>query len=273
MRLSRFGRLCAAITAITAIVGCSSEDITNSRLPSLAGVRYINALADTGVVDIRMVDQVEWSATANGLNFRQGIEHQPTEAKARHIRVFSFFSRDIGVVQQVLVDATITFAANSKTTLLLTGSARAGTARFVVIDDAPPALAAGQIAVRAVNASTGAIDAYVVTAPTDPIVGSPPTAANVAVNTASPYIARTTGNVALTVTDPGSTTANASVAGPVGAGAPNPNDPPGTYSPSAGVNNGGSAFSVYYFPRGVAGSLQTSTTPAIIWFVDRVPTS
>lgn len=267
MRLSRFGLLCAAITAI---VGCSSEDITNSALPPLAGVRYINALADTGLVDIRMVDQVEWSATANALNFRQGIEHQPTEAKARHIRVFSFASTNVGVVQQVLEDTTITFAANTKATLLLTGSARSGTVRFVVIDDAPADPGAGQIAVRAVNASTGAIDAYVVTAPADPITGTP-TAANVAVNTASPYLVRALGNVALRVTDPGSTTANASAAGPLGS--TNPTGPAGSFFPSAGVNNAGSAFSVYYFPRGVAGSLQTSTTPAIIWFVDRVPPS
>jgi hypothetical protein len=267
MRLSRFGLLCAALTGI---LGCKGEDITNSALPQLAGVRYINALADTGAVDIRMVDQVQWSATANALNFRQGIEHQPTEAKARHIRVFSFASRNIGVVQQVLLDTTLTFAANSKTTLLLTGSARASTVRFVVIDDAPPTLGANQIAVRAVNASTGAIDAYVVTLPGDPIAG-PPTAANVPVNSASAYLTRATGNVALRVTDPGVTTANASAAGPPGS--PNPIGTPGTYFPSAGVNNGGSAFSVYYFPRGVAGSLQTSTTPGIVWFVDQVPTS
>jgi hypothetical protein len=267
MRLSRFGLICAALTAI---VGCSSEDITNTALPQLAGVRFINALADTGLVDIRMIDQVEWSAVANGINFRQGTEHQPTEAKARHIRVFSFASRDAGVVQQVLVDTTITFAANTKATLLLTGSARGGTARFVVIDDAPPAPAAGQIAVRTVNASTGAIDAYVVTAPTDPIAGSP-SAPNVAVNAASPYLTRPTGDVALRVTDPGSTTANASAAGPPGS--PNPIGPSGSYFPSAGVNNAGSAFSVYYFPRGVAGSLQTATTPGIVWFVDLVPTA
>jgi hypothetical protein len=267
MRLSRFGLLCAAITAVA---GCSSEDITNTALPPLAGVRYINALADTGLVDIRMVDQVDWSATANALDFRRAIEHQPTEAKARHIKVFSFASRDVSVVQQVLVDTVITFAANSKQTLLLTGSARAGTAHFVVIDDAPPTLAANEIAVRTVNASTGAIDAYVVTAPADPIAGSP-TASNVPVYGASPYVTRPVGNVALRVTDPGSTTANASAAGPNGSA--NPIGAPGTYLPSAGVNNGGSAFSVYYFPRGVAGSVQPSTTPAIIWFVDRVPTS
>jgi hypothetical protein len=267
MRLSRFGFLCAAITAI---VGCSSEDITNAALPPLAGVRYINALADTSAVDIRMVDQVEWSATANGLNFRQGIEHQPTEAKARHIRVFSFASRNVGVVQQVLVDTTITFTENTKTTLLLTGSSRTNTAHFVVIDDGSPTPGAGQIAVRAVNASTGAIDAYVVTDTTVAISGSP-TAANVTVNAVSPYVVRAVGPVALRVTDPGSTTANASGVGPVGS--PNPIGAPGTYFPSAGVDNAGSAFSVYYFPRGVAGSLQTAITPGIIWFVDRVPTA
>lgn len=267
MRLSRFGFLCVAITAI---VGCSSEDITNADLPPLAGVRVINALADTGTIDVRMVDQVEWSAYANGLNFRQGTEHFPTEAKARHIRVFSFASRDAGVVQQVLEDTTITFAANTNVTLLLTGSARAGTVRFVVVDDTPPPLAAGQIAVRTVNASTGAIDAYVVALPGDPIAGAP-TAANVGANSTSNYSVRPTGNAALHVTNAGSPTATASAAGP--AGSTNPIGSPGTYFPSAGVNNSGSAFSAYYFPRGVAGSLQTSTTPAIVWFVDRVPTS
>lgn len=267
MRLPRYGIICAAIVAIA---GCSSTDLTNSALPGLAGVRYINALADTGSVDLRMVDQIEWSANATPLNFRQGIEHQPTEAKARHIKVFSFASRDISVVQQVLVDTTITFAANSKYTLLLTGSARAKTAKFIVINDDPPALSAGQIAVRTVNASTGAIDAYVVTTAADPIPGSP-TAANVGANSTSPYLVRATGAVALRVTDRGVTTVNASAAGPVGS--PNPIGTTGTYFPSAGVDNAGSAFSVYYFPRGVAGSLQTSTTPAIIWFVDKVPTS
>jgi hypothetical protein len=264
MTLSRFGLLCATITAI---VGCSSTDLTNTALPALAGVRYINALADTGTVDIRMVDQVEWSATANALDFRKGIEHQPTEAKARHIRVFSFASRSISVVQQVLVDTTITFTENTKTTLLLTGSARAGTAHFVVIDDAPPATDTTQIVVRAVNASTGAIDAYVVTNAGDPIAGSP-TAANVAVNAASPYITRPKGVVALKVTDAGSTTANASAQGPP-ASAP----PIGTpFNPSAGIDTGTSAFSVYYFPRGVVGSAQNAlNTPGIIWFVDRVP--
>jgi hypothetical protein len=264
MRLIRFGILC---TGLAALVACSGEDVSAPDLPALGGVRFINALADTGAVDIRMVDQVEWSAFANALNFRQGTEHMPTEAKARHIRVFSFANRDVNTVQQVIHDTTIVVSANTNVTLLLTGSARARTAKFVVISDTPPTLAAGQIAVRAVNASTGAVNAYVVDTTTDAVTGVSPAASNLGVNSTSSYVTRAAGRVALTVTDPGSTTANAAVNGPAA-----PADPAGTgYNKAAGVRNAGSVFSVYYFPRGVAGSLQTATTPGIVWFVDQRP--
>lgn len=272
MRLTRFGILAIALAAIA---GCSGEDVSAPPLPALAGVRYINAVSDTGRIDVKMVDQVEWSAyTVSPLNFREGMEHMPTEAgKARHIRAFSYASTNVAVVQQIIADTTLTFTANARYTVLLTGSARAKTVKFVVISDDAPALTAGAtgtIAVRTVNASTGAINGYVVTNSTDAISGTP-AASNLGVNSASAYVTRTAGNVALRVTDPGSTTANASVQGPVGTA--NPIGNAGTFLPSAGVNNGGSAFSVYYFPRGTAGSLQTSTTPTIVWFVDRVPTA
>jgi hypothetical protein len=266
MRASRFLILC---TSLAALAACDDSDVSSPSRPALAGVRYINALADTTSVDIRMVDQIEWSATANNLAFTAGTEHWPTEAKARHIRVFAFLSSNptIENVTKLLLDTTITFTANSKVTLLLTGSARARTVRFVTINDDPPAAAAGQIAVRAVNASTGVVDAYFVAAPTDPISGAP-SAGGLGAEAASAYVTRSAGNVALRVTDRGSTTANASVAGPT-----SPVGATGTL-PAAGVNTAGSAFSVYYFPRGVAGSPQNAiTTPSIVWFVDRVPTT
>jgi len=266
MRASRFLLLSLSLAALAA---CDNADVSEPTRPPLAGVRFINALADTTSVDIRMVDQVEWSAVANNLAFRAGTEHQPTEAKARHIRAFAFLSSNptIDNVSKQLLDTTITLTANSQVTLLLTGSARAKTVQLIVVPDDAPTVAAGQIAVRAVNASTGAVDAYFVAAPTDPIAGSP-SAANVGANSASTYVTRATGNVAMRVTDRGSTTANASVAGPTA-----PVGPTGSLS-AAGVNSGGSAFSVYYFPRGVAGSPQNATsTPGIVWFVDRVPTS
>lgn len=265
MRLSRLVMLCIGVAAFTA---CSSDEVTDSVFPPLAGVRFINALSDTGAVDIRFIDQIEFSAVANALAFRAGTEHQPTEAKARRLRVFPT-STNPAITSAFMVDTTLTFTENSRVTLLLTGSARSKTVRFVVLTDDVPSLSAGQIAVRVVNTATGAVDGYVVTAATDPIPGAP-AAANVLPLTTSSYLTRATGAVAVRVTDRGSVTVNASAAGPV--------SPPAIVgaNPGAGVNTSGSALSAFYFPRcvvGIASTVCTPTTPGIVWFVDRVPTA
>ena len=259
MRLTRFAMLCLGLGLAAA---CSDDDISAPTLPPLAGVRFINAVADTGAVDIRMIDQVEYTPTASALNFRQGTEHQPTEAKARHLRVFPT-STNINVTPNFLLDTTITISANTRVTLMLTGSARAKTLKFVTVTDDTSAPAAGSIAVRLVNASNAPVNGYLV----DSIatgIADPATAANVAPLAASAYVNRAVGKAAVRVTDVGSATVNASTQGPTAsviAGA----------NAAAGVNSAGTKFSAYYFPRGVAGSPQTSTTPAIVWFVDRNP--
>jgi len=162
------------------------------------------------------------------------------------------------------VDTTITFAANSRYTLLLVRETPTHV-HFVVIDDNVPAPPAGQISIRTVNASTGAIDSYIVTAPTDAIA-PPATAANIAALAASGYTNRAAGTTAVRVTPAGSTTAAASGAGPT-------NTTPAGENPAAAVNSAGTAFSVYYFPRSVAGTSapQALTTPGVVWFVDRNP--
>jgi hypothetical protein len=270
MRLSRLAGLGLAMTTLLA---CSEADVTEPDRPALAGVRLINALSDTNAVDIRMVDQLEWSAFANNLAFRAGTQHQPTEAgKARQIRVFAFIpptNPNNPTVTTQIADTSITFTADSKVTLLLTGSARAGTVRFVMITDDNATVSGNQIAVRAVNAATGAIDGYFLASATDAIAGTPG-AANVATLAASGYAVRDTGNVALRVTAAGSATALASTAGPRA-----PALPAGTGAyPAAGVQSPGTVFSVYYFPAGTAGSPQGAlTTPVVVWFVDRVPTT
>jgi hypothetical protein len=262
----RFRHIAITAFGLAALAGCKS-DITSSARPPLAGVRFINGLSDTNSVDIRMVDQVEWSAVANNIAFRAGTEHQPVEAKSRRIRVFAFVSANptIDNVSKVLLDTSVAFTANSKVTLLLTGSARARTVRFMMLDDAVAAPATGQIALRVVNTSTGAVDAYYTPTDSTPIVGLQPSVANVAPLGVSPYTTRAVGDVAARFTDAGGVVPTASRAGP-----PAPVGAPGT-APAAGVNSSGSAFSVYYFPRGVAGSPQTAATPGVTWFVDRVP--
>lgn len=260
MRLTRLVMLAAGLAALTA---CDDE-ITNPSVPPTGQVRFINAVADTLAVDIRAIDQVEFSPVVSDLRFRGGTNHQPIEAKSRQFRVFAT-SRNIAVTQVPLLDATVDVTANKRVTLVLVGSARnKSTLRFVQIDDDASAPPAGMIAVRVVNAATGAVNGYVVNAATDAISGTP-TAANVAPLAASAYVTRTAGAAAVRMTDVGSTTATASAAGPtasVVAGA----------LAAAGVNSAGTKFSVYYFPRGVAGSNNNAmSTPAAVWFVDRNP--
>jgi Domain of unknown function (DUF4397) len=261
MRLSRLVWLGVGIFAVSA---CSSATVTDTTLPPNASVRIINAVADTGAVDVRMVDQVDFSAHADNLGFRAGTVYQTTEAKARHIRVFPT-STNISITSQVLHDTTITFTAGSRVTALLTGSARAKTLHFVIISDATDPPPSGQIGVRMVNASSGAVAGYLVTAVGDPLPASA-TFSSVAPLAASAYVNRATGAAAIRATDAGSVTVNASVAGP-----PAPATIVGAF-PGAGVTSAGTLFSVYYFPRGVAGSPQNSiTTAGLVWFVDRNP--
>src|ERR1043166_8950060 len=55
MRASRFLFLCLTLGAVAA---CDNADTSEPARPPLAGVRFINALADTTSVDVRMVDQI-----------------------------------------------------------------------------------------------------------------------------------------------------------------------------------------------------------------------
>jgi len=265
MTLSRIVALGLVIAAASA---CGSDEVTDPSLPPLAGVRFINGLSDSSAVDVRMVDQVEFSF--NGIQnkaFRTGTEHQPVEAKSRHIRVFPN-SVNPAITSAFMVDTTLTFNANSRYTLLLVRETPTHV-HLVVIDDNVPAPPAGQISIRMVNTSTGAIDSYVVrklpAVATDPAV-PPATIANVAGLSVSGSISRTADTTAVRVTPAGSTTVAASLAGPT-------NTTPAGENPAAAVNSAGTAFSVYYFPRSVAGSSAPAafTTPGVVWFVDRNP--
>lgn len=272
----RVSRLFVLFGAAVALGACHDDSVSILNPPPLAGVRYINAVPDTFDVDIRTVDQIDWSATANRLRFRSGTEHMPMEAgKPRHIRVFTqpgdapdanhpVPSPDI--VSTVLVDTTITFDEGVNYTLLLTGSARAGAVHFVVITDGPDANETA-VQYRFVNANGGAaIDAYLTDGDADPLPGSP-TFAGVASDEASAYIVRDAGDVFARVFAAGTTT-------PVVASNDGPSAPdqlPGA-RPGAGVDSPGSAFSIVYFPASVADSpARQFAAPGVVYFVDRNP--
>jgi hypothetical protein len=275
----RLTRLVASFVAVVAIAGCGSDKVTNPTFPPLAGVRFINSVSDTGALDFRAIDQIQFSPVANGLAYRGATEFQPTEAKARHFRVF-VTSQNAAITSHPIVDTTVTFAANTNYTMLLTGSAR-GTVQFVVITEAPPTPAANQIAVRTANNSPAAIDNYIVDSVTTALSGSP-TMANIAPGAISQYVAMASGKQAARVTPAGSATVSASQQGPRA---------PATLAgerPAAGVDSQGTAFTVIYFPASPSGSVGAPTTgtnrcgvaaqlatcnPTVVWFVDRLPTT
>jgi len=262
MRLSRLVMLGAGAVVMNA---CGSDKVTEPSIPPVAQVRFVNALSDTGAVDIRAIDQIAFSPVANNLAYRAGTLYYATSGAARTFRVFPT-STVIGVTSQIIHEETITFQAGTRVTLLLTGSARANTDRFVVISDDTQAPAAGQINVRMVNASSGAVSGYLVDAPGDPLPGAA-TFPNVAALSTSSYVGKGTGAAALRAADPTSGTVTASQAGPAA-----PASLPGAVFPAAGVTSAGTAFSVYYFPPGVPGSPQNAVVnPSLIWFVDRNP--
>jgi hypothetical protein len=266
----RLSRVLVTSVVLASVAACNDDEITNTNPPPLAGVRFINAMADTGAVDIRMIDQVPWSAFALSLAFRSGTEHQPTEAKARRIRVFPTSTNPV-ITSAFMLDTVITLAPNQDYTLLLTGSAKNNTDRFIVITDDAPSPSAGNIAIRAVNASCGTAGSpnvdFLVGADTTTLA---PLASNLAPNAPSAYQPRAAGALVgrfQTTVAPARVAQAAGPAAPVG---------PAGSRPAAGVNSAGTALSAYCFPQSVAGTSAPQDTvtfnrAAVLYFVDRAP--
>src|SRR3954471_18182909 len=60
----RFSRLSLLPLALVAVAACHDDGVSVNTRPPLGGVRFVNAVPDGGPVDIRMIDQVEWSASS-----------------------------------------------------------------------------------------------------------------------------------------------------------------------------------------------------------------
>lgn len=273
----RHSRLLLMPLALVALAACHDDGVSVNARPPLGGVRFINAVPDGGPVDIRMIDQVEWSAssvngTAVGLAFRAGTIHWATEAKARHIRVFPNDS-SLAIATQVLLDTTVTIEADKNVTLMLVGSqAAGGHVSFVQIND-DPAPSATEVAVRLVNATaTGQVpasaDGYITTDSTSALPASP-TFAAVGPLSAAPYITRAPGSFMMRTSAAGSTATVWNRVAPTGA----PAD--GLIGATAGANGPGSGMSAYLFPRSVAGTRAPQTAafqvPSMIFYIDLVP--
>lgn len=134
MRLFRLFAF-SAIAAVT--VACANDTDGTPVTPDvLAGLRYVNLVADTGAVDFRVVDIVENAPNQVNAAFRtggspQGLTttflpwYQGVEAGTRHIRVF-MNSTNPAVASQVVLDTVVTFTAGQNYTFYMYGYARTG---------------------------------------------------------------------------------------------------------------------------------------------------
>jgi hypothetical protein len=103
-----------------------------------------------------------------------------------------------------VLDASVTVAANTDQTVIGVGSGATTTALVLTDNNAPPA--AGNIKVRAVNATAAAtVDVYV-TAQDASIATMAPTFANLAPRTASAYVERAAGAFQVRFTTAGTKT-------------------------------------------------------------------
>jgi len=278
-RISQLSALCLAAGALSA---CSQDQVVQTEAIPTAGVRFINAVPDTGGsagLDFRFVDIVENNAqfkvafrnnivTTGGVPASTQIEYKNTRAGQRHFRIF-LSDPDQAVAQVVLKDTTVTIEAGKLYTIMLWGNARgaAPAMRLSFITDNPPD-PGSQVALRVINATGSPIDArqYLSTG----AVPAAATWANVAPLTASSFVNVAPSQYRFNVQPAGGGTALFTdvLALPGAAASVDVEALPGT-------TVAGSAVTAIVWPRSVAGSKAPQAaafnTPAVSFVWDRRP--
>ena len=276
MRLQHLALLATSAVGLAACNGNDTGGITTTQ-PPLAYVRYVHAMPDTGIVDVRLVDKVE-NLNMFQLPYRSVTPYQGIAAGNRHFVVWVATTNpdpDPTVVQQKLKDTTIALEANTYYTLVETGYARAGQlpAQHIVVllDAAPNAPAANQVSMRVVVAAPGAAAAYDVFAGGDTTTApaGAPTFPNLSYSATlggTNYTGFNTGAMGLQLTATGTTTPilGKSV---VMAGTP----ASGVTSAGPGSTVPGSVLTAVVFPPGVTGSPAASTRANVSYSIDRRP--
>ena len=279
----RFQRLIFAVILACGVTACAKNvtGVTHTP-PPLAYVRYINAVSDTFAMDLRAVDQVEYSQPFLNVAYR-GLgdgNYQGYQAGSRHVRVFldpspanNGVAVDPVVVSTVMVDTTYAFTAGTYYTVVHVGNSRAGAAvkeKLWIIQDALPAQSAASVQYRIINVASmqGAVDVYVRGDGTTPLSGTP-TASSLAFQSATPYLTQAPGALLIRLTAPGTLSGVGAAAGyTLQAGTA------GTTAadPIYGSGQGGSILTVFVFDATPTGKVGTTfATPGVVYFPDVQP--
>jgi hypothetical protein len=282
-RFVHFSALCLTAALVNA---CSPEQVIQTEDIPTAGVRFINAVPDTGAADFRPVDLPE-NTTFYNVGFRGTslLFYKNATAGSRHFKVFQSPDASktaevqIAMAQVVFADTTYTIEAGKRYTFILWGFARAGSSPSkrlsILVDD--PLDPGSQVALRFVNAaaSRGAFD--VRQYPNGGTLPGPPTWGGVAELTASEYVLADTGVKKFNVQPAGGgpalfapdlTGLNGTYAqGTVIIGTPNtcpPKDPTlCDLEATPGTQIAGSAVSAILFRGSVIGSTAPQTGPTV----------
>jgi hypothetical protein len=261
---------------------------TTDAVPT-AGVRFINAVPDTGAafgLDFRFVDIVENSdhfritfrnnpQASGGVTASAAIQYKAAKAGSRHFRIFLDDTLQ-NIASVVLKDSTVNLEANHNYTFLLMGNARSSGAdkmRLLVIDENVPD-PGSQVSLRVINTTNASIDVsqYLATG-TAP---STPTWAGVGAYSVSNYVNTAPNQIKFSVKSAGaSTTLFADPLALIG-------QPAGTATAGCtvgvdcealpGTTAAGSAVTLIVFPASVTGSKAASfTTPGTSFMWDRRP--
>jgi len=288
LQLSALGLLAGVASA------CQPDSVFKTEITPVAGVRFINAVPDTGAafgLDFRFIDYVE-NSDAYRITFRNTpstsglitaaaqIQYKPAKAGSRHFKIFLSDSL-ITAAQITLKDSTVNLETGHNYTFLLWGNARSSGSdkmRLTVIDEAVPD-PGQQVALRVINAGGTAIDVrqYVAT-------GTVPSAADwsaVGAYSISTYktvapspikfnVQPSGGGTAL-FTDPQAIVGEAigvTAGSATGAGCVVGTD----CNVIPGTTVAGSSVTLIVYPRSVAGSKASNfTTPGSVTMWDRRP--
>ena len=150
----RFSVACAALVAFA---GCAKDASFVETNPPQASLHWVNAVPDTGALDMRPIDIVSnaglFDAAFRGSNmFYQGID-----AGTRRVRIFVSDSNPV-ITGVPILDTTFAVTADNGYTLVYTGFSRTGQApakAFMIIPDNPATPGAGQVGYRIVHAGVG----------------------------------------------------------------------------------------------------------------------
>ena len=153
-----------------ATMACEPEQVIETQAIPSAGVRFINAVPDTGAMDMRFVDIVESNAhfvipfrnnvvTTAGVPASTQIQFKAARAGQRHFRIFMNGST-AAVASTVVKDTTVTLEAGKLYTALLWGYSRPGATpamKLTFFEETVPDPGAN-VALRVINAAPTPVD-------------------------------------------------------------------------------------------------------------------